>query len=207
MRSATLGLLAAAVLLSGCATMNQAECLTVDWQTVGFEDGVSGYSGDRIGQHRKACAKHGISPDLVGYQRGREAGLREYCQPANGFRVGSHGGSYAGVCPAELDGAFTTAYESGRQLHSLESRLSNARNQIVSKRRELERVEDTIVKKTAVIVGSESTGEQRAQALVDTKQLAERAGRLKAEIRQLERDEVEYERDLEDYRARVAFIG
>ena len=207
MRSATIGMLAVVALLGGCATMSESECLTVDWQTVGFEDGVAGYSGDRIGQHRKACAKHGVSPDLVGYQRGREAGLREYCQPANGFRVGSHGGSYAGICPAELDGAFTTAYESGRQLYSLESRLSNARNQIVSKRRELERVEDTLVKKTAVIVGSESTGEQRAQALVDTKQLAERAGRLKAEIRQLEHDEVEYKRDLEDYRARVAFIG
>lgn len=207
MRSELIGLLASVMLLGGCATMSESECLTVDWQTIGFEDGVAGYSGDRIGQHRKACAKHGVSPDLVGYQRGREAGLKEYCQPANGFRVGSHGGSYAGVCPAELDGAFTSAYESGRQLYSLESRLSNARNQIVSKRRELERVEDTMVKKTAIIVGGESTGEERAQALVDTKQLAERAGRLKAEIRQLEHDEVEYERDLEDYRARVAFIG
>lgn len=207
MRSTTLGLLAVALLSSGCATMNESECVTVDWQTIGFEDGVAGYSGDRIGQHRKACAKHGVSPDLVGYQRGREAGLREYCQPANGFRVGSNGASYAGVCPAELEGAFTSAYESGRQLHSLESRLSNARNQIISKRRELERVEDTIVKKTTVIVSSGSTGEERAQALVDTKQLAERAGRLKSEIRQLERDEVEYERDFEDYRARVAFIG
>jgi hypothetical protein len=207
MRSAILGLLGSMVLLGGCATMSESECLTVDWQTIGFEDGVAGYSGDRIGQHRKACAKHGVSPDLVGYQRGREAGLKEYCQPANGFRVGSHGGSYAGVCPAELDGAFASAYESGRQLYSLESRLSNARNQIVSKRRELERVEDTMVKKTAVIVRSDSTGEERAQALVDTKQLAERAGRLKSEIRQLEHEEVEYERDLEDYRARVAFIG
>lgn len=207
MRSPILCLLGGMLVLSGCATMSESECLTVDWQTIGFEDGVAGYSGDRIGQHRKACAKHGVSPDLVGYQRGREAGLREYCQPGNGFRVGSHGGSYAGVCPAELDGAFTSAYESGRQLYSLESRLSTARNQIVSKRRELERVEDTMVKKTAIIVGGESTGEERAQALVDTKQLAERAGRLKAEIRQLEHDEVEYERDLEDYRARVALIG
>ena len=97
MRSATIGMLAVVALLGGCATMSESECLTVDWQTVGFEDGVAGYSGDRIGQHRKACAKHGVSPDLVGYQRGREAGLREYCQPANGFRVGSHGGSYAGI--------------------------------------------------------------------------------------------------------------
>jgi hypothetical protein len=207
MRPAIPVLLAALLVTGGCATMNESECLTVDWQTVGFEDGVAGYSGDRIGQHRKACAKHGVTPDLVGYQRGREAGLKEYCQPANGFRVGSRGGSYAGVCPAELDGAFTAAFESGHQLHVLETRLSNAQNQLVSKRRELERVEDSMVKVTAIIVRSESTAEQRTQALVDTKQLAERAGRLKAEIRQLEHDRVEFERDLEDYRGRVAFIG
>src|SRR3989337_3049438 len=87
--------------LSACATMDRNECLTVDWQTVGFEDGVAGYSGDRIGQHRKACAKHGVTPDLTAYQAGREEGLREYCVPANGFRLGSQGGSYSGMCPAE----------------------------------------------------------------------------------------------------------
>lgn len=207
MRALFPGLLVVLPILSACATLSESECRTVDWQTIGFEDGVAGYSGDRIGLHRKACAKHGVSPDLVGYQRGREAGLKEYCQPANGFRVGSRGGSYAGVCPAELDGAFTAAYESGHQLHVLETRLSNAQSQLVSKRRELERTEDSMVKATAIIVRSESTAEERTQALVDTKQLAERAGRLKAEIRQLEHDRVEYERDLEDYRSRVAFIG
>ncbi len=205
MRTATLSLVLM-VLLGGCSSMNKSECLTVDWQTVGFEDGVAGYSADHIGQHRKACAKYGVSADLAGYQKGREAGLREFCEPANGFRLGSRGAGYAGVCPAELETAFSAAYESGRQLYSLESRLSTAQNQIASKRRELERIEDDLVKKAAIIVTGESTNEQRAQALVDTKQMAERAGRLKAEIRQLERDRVVFERELEDYR-RVAFAG
>jgi Protein of unknown function (DUF2799) len=203
MRTVTLGLVLTA-LLGGCATMNKSECLTVDWQTVGFEDGVAGYSGDRIGQHRKACAKYGVSPDLVGYQNGREAGLREFCEPANGFRLGSRGAGYAGICPAELETAFSTAYESGRQLYTLEARVSTAQNQIVSKRRELEHIEDELVKKAAIIVTSDSTSDQRAQALVDTKQMAERAGRLKAEMRQLERDRVLYERELEDYQATLA---
>jgi Protein of unknown function (DUF2799) len=207
MRSAKSSLVLAALLLGGCASMNEAECVSVDWQTVGFEDGVAGYSGDRIGQHRKACAKHGVSPDLSAYQQGREAGLREFCQPANGFRVGSSGGGYAGVCPADLSAPFSAAYESGRQLHVLESRVSTANSQLASKRRELERIEDNVVKKTALIVAGDSTNEERAQALVDMKQMTERAGRLKAEIIQLERDKVAYERDLEDYRARVAFAG
>jgi hypothetical protein len=187
--------------------MNESECRTVDWQTVGFEDGVAGYSGDRIAQHRKACAKHGVSPDLAGYQAGRETGLREYCTPENGFRIGSGGNSYGGVCPADLSPGFSDGYETGRRLHSLSVRVSSAANQLESKRRELDRVEDEMVRKTAIIVSGDATTEQRAQALVDTKQLAERTGRLKAEIVQLERDKVEFERDLEDYRATVAFIG
>jgi hypothetical protein len=196
-----------AAVLAGCASMNEAECLAVDWQTVGFEDGAAGRPADRIADHRKACAKHGVAPDLSAYQAGREAGLREYCTPANGFRVGANGHGYSGQCPVDLDPAFAVAYESGRRLYTLESRVSNAENQLSAKRRELERIEHEFVRQSAVIISSDSTAEQRAQALVDTKQMAERTGRLKSEIAQLERDKVEYERDLADYRATVAFIG
>lgn len=197
----------AALALGGCASMNESECRTVDWRTVGYEDGVAGRTGDRIGEHRKACAKHGVSPDLALYQAGRSEGLREYCQPSNGFRAGSSGGSYAGICPADLDAAFAAAYESGRQLYRLESRVANTRDSIESKRRELNHVEDQMVRKSALIVAGDTATDVRAQALVDTKQLAERAGRLKAEIRDLEHDLPYYEQELEDYRATVAWIG
>lgn len=196
-----------ALVLSGCATMNEAECVSVDWRTVGFEDGAAGRSADRIGQHRKACAKHGVTPDLAAYQAGREEGLREYCTPANGFNVGSRGNSYSGLCPADLEPAFSVAYESGRRLYTLESRVNTAANQLQAKRREKDRLEDELVRKSTIIVSSDSTAEQRAQALVDTKQIAERTGRLKAEIAELERDKIEYERELADYRATVASIG
>ncbi len=207
MRAGILALVTLTLLQSGCATMNEAECLTVDWRTIGFEDGVAGHSGDRIAQHREACAKFGVTPDLAAYQSGREAGLEEYCQPANGFRLGSRGANYSGVCPAELGAGFSDAYASGRQLYTLEARVSTAYSQLDSKRRELDRLQDEILRKTAIIVRSESTTEERAQAVLDTKQMAERTGRLKAEIIQLERDAVYYERELEDYRATITFAG
>lgn len=185
--------------------MNKDECLTVDWRTIGYEDGAAGYSGDRIGQHRKACAKHGVTPDLATYQAGRDAGLREYCVPQNGFRLGAQGSSYGGMCPSDLDDAFSSAYESGRHLYILRSRVENASHRLNSKRAELEEVEEELAHQSAVVVSSESTKEQRAQAVVDVKQLAERAGRLKEEIQQLERDRVHRERDLEDYRATLSF--
>src|SRR5882757_8061015 len=56
---------------------------------------------------------------------------------------------------------------------------------------------------SAAVVSDGTTSEQRAQALVDTAQMAEQAGRLREEIHQLEADRVNYERDLEDYRSRV----
>ena len=88
MRSArhrlALPLAAIACLLAGCSsTMSKDECRTVDWRTVGYEDGVAGRSGERIGEHRKACAEHGVTPDLNAYRAGRAEGLREYCQPHN----------------------------------------------------------------------------------------------------------------------------
>lgn len=195
--SAALVLLA----LSGCATMDREECLTVDWRTVGYEDGVAGYASVRIGQHRKACAKHGVTTDLAAYQAGRQDGLREYCVPTNGFRLGSQGGDYAGMCPSDLDPAFTDAFQSGRQLHSLESRLASVNYDLNAKRNSLRNAESDIVSRSARAISSEATTEERAQAVVDVKQLGERVGRLKSEIRQLEEERVHCERDLQDYRA------
>ena len=200
------GALVMMFMLSGCASMDKDECLTVDWRTIGYEDGAAGYRGDRIAQHRKACAKHGVSPDLSAYQSGRDQGLREYCRPQNGFRLGANGGDYSGFCPAELDGAFANAYQSGRQLYTLESRVANAAHAIDSKRRSLNAAEEDIVKKSALAISSSATGEERALAVVDLKQLAERVGRLKSEIRQLEEERVLYERDLADYRASVEYV-
>jgi Protein of unknown function (DUF2799) len=199
------GAIFAVLALSGCASMNRDECLTVDWRTIGFEDGAAGRSSERIGEHRKACAKHGVSPDLASYQAGRDEGLREYCRPANGFRLGAQGGGYNGMCPEDLDPAFVSAWETGRRLYTLQSRFDSANYQLNAKRKALENAEEDIVTKSALVISSDSTPEERAQAIVDVKQLAERVGRLKGEIRQLEADRVLYERDLEDYRATLVY--
>lgn len=194
-----------ALVIGGCTTLTKEECLTLDWRTLGYEDGVAGYSGGRIGQHRKACAKHGVAPNLAEYQLGREAGLREYCVPTNGFRLGAQGSGYGGLCPEDLDHAFVAAYESGRHLYMLQSRVQSAVARLSSKRGELEEIEQEIVHRSVVAVKSESSEDERAQAVIELKHLAERAGRLKEEIEQLERDKALYDRDLEDYRARLSY--
>ena len=178
----------------------------MDWRTAGYEDGVAGYSGDRIAYHRKQCGKFGVTPNLDEYQTGRSQGLREFCQPANGFRFGARGNSYAGVCPVELDRKFAEAYESGRQLYSLRSRVSHASSQLNHMHQEIDHIDSDMIRIGAEMISPETSIEQRAQLVLSTKQMAERRGELKAEIPQMERDLSAYERDLADYRATLKYV-
>jgi len=201
MRTTALLLAAGTLLVTACAgTMNKDECRTVDWRTVGYEDGVAGRPGDRIGQHRKACAAAGVTPDLDAYRAGRDDGLREYCQPHNGYRAGVNGAEYYDTCPADLEPAFIAAYESGRELYVRERRVADADAGIENRRRELARLEDTAARTAFQVISDTATPEQRAQALLDTRQIAERMGRLKAEIAALEKDRARYAQELENYR-------
>ena len=138
LRSCFAGLLTAA-LLGACATgMSKNECALADWQTIGYEDGLRGWPAERIGAHRVACAKHQVTPNLAAYTAGRERGLREYCQPKNGFRAGLPGAGYANVCSGPSEPLFVDSYRYGRQIHdaraelrSTHTRLRNAREGLV----------------------------------------------------------------------------
>jgi len=191
----------ATVLTAGCASMSKDECLAVDWRTIGYEDGVEGYPGDHIAEHRKACAKYGVRADLDLYQQGRNQGLREFCQPRNGYRLGARGASYNGVCSGELESPFLASFDSGHQLYVLSARLSNAEAQLESKRRELANIEHGILSNSVEAVSTDSAADQRAHAVLDVVQLADRASQLKVEIRQLTADSLRYQNDLDSYRA------
>jgi hypothetical protein len=199
-------LAAAAAVLTGCNSMSAQECLSTDWRTVGYEDGVNGFSGDRIGRYRNACSEHGVTPDLSQYQSGRDEGLREFCKPANGFRVGARGAGYSGVCPSDLDGSFVDAYQSGRQLYVLRSRVGSAQSELYSMRSELEQIDRDLVSIGAKIIDPALTKEERAQLVVDTKHMAERKGEIKARIPQVEGELALYQRELEDYRATLTYM-
>lgn len=202
----TIGILAAMAGFTGCSSMSERECLSTDWRTVGYEDGVNGYAGDRIGRYRNACSEHGVTPDLNQYQAGREQGLREFCKPLNGFHVGARGAGYSGTCPSELDGQFVEAYQSGRHLYTLRSRVGATAGEINSMRAELEQIDRDLVTVAARILDTSLSHEQRAQLLVDSKQMAERKGEIKARMPQLEGELVVSQRELDDYRASLPYV-
>lgn len=193
--------------LSGCATMSADECLMSDWHTVGFEDGARGYTADQLGKHRKACAKHGVAPDFEAYQAGREEGLQQYCQPSRGFSLGSSGSRYNGVCPGYLEVDFIDAYNTGRHLYTLRSRVSSATNQISTRRHELEHTSDRVRIVEALLISTDTSVEDRVLLLADLKELSQRTGQLDAEIVGLIEDRVIAEHQVAAYQAIIADAG
>jgi len=193
--------------LGGCASMSGDECMTSDWAAIGFEDGARGYTSDQLSQRRKACAKHGVTPDFAAYQNGREQGLVEYCQPGRGFNIGSNGGSYHGVCDASLEGDFLDAYNSGRQLYTLQANVNRATAGINSRQNELDRIDEEILENEAELIDGETTMQRRIILLAELKNLSERIGELDAEIEDLYEQRAHYRFELEQYQVALLDYG
>ncbi len=195
------------IVLSGCASMSGDECATSDWTAVGYEDGSRGYTSDRFGNHRKACAKHGVTPDFQAYQQGRSDGLVEFCQPSRGYNLGASGSRYNGVCSAGSEADFLDAYRAGKQLYTLRSNVNSASSQIYSNEQELEDIERSVISKTALLIAADTLTEDRVLLLADLKRMSERTGELEAEIEQLIADRARFEQDLQHYEQTVAALG
>lgn len=193
--------------LSGCASMSQEECALSDWRAVGFEDGSRGYLANRLGDHRRACAEHGIAPDFEAYRAGRGEGLQLFCQPSRGFNLGANGGEYNGVCAADLEPGFLDGYRAGLELHNLRANVDAANSQLNARERELEQTKDRIRQTEAELIDSETTTEERILLLADLKDLAERTGELEAEIDLLIDDRARHSERLASYQAVLANSG
>jgi hypothetical protein len=197
----------ALAILGGCATMSGDECATSDWYAVGFEDGSRGYTTGRLGDRRKACAKHGVTPDFQEYQAGRKEGLVEFCQPSRGFNLGSNGGQYHGVCSSHNEGRFLDAYNSGYHLYNLRSNVDSANYKISANKRELEDIQRHMRDKEAALIAKDTLTEERIILLADLKDLSERTGQLEAENYQLVVDRARYEQQLQSYEAVLVDAG
>lgn len=198
---------AALVGASGCASMSADECMTGDWHAIGFEDGARGYTADRLGERRKACAKHGVTPDFNAYRAGHKEGLRDFCQPSRGFDFGARGGNYSGVCAADQEVAFLDAYRSGYQLYNLRSRVDSATSQINAAKNELEDTHNRIRDTEAALISGETTAEERVLLVADLADLSKRKGELETQVDLLIEDRARHEEQLASYQATLADAG
>ena len=183
---------------SGCATMNQSECQTADWAMIGMEDGARGRLGSYIGNHRSACAKFGITPDLNSYQSGHAQGVRQYCTERNGFARGRSGNRYNGVCPPELERSFLDAHSLGMDIYLANRELQNINSSIKSKEKEIEEIIATKNEKEQLLIHGKISPTERAILLEETKEMERSIGPIDDDIYDLEERRKDVEAKLVD---------
>ena len=165
--------------------MSKDECALADWQTIGYEDGLRGFPAERIGAHRVACAKHQVTPNLAAYSAGRERGLREYCQPKNGFRAGLQGAGYANVCSGPNEMAFVDGYRYGRQIHDARAELRSTHARLRNAREGLAHTNAAMASVTAELVLPAVPIDRRAWLATELVRLTQQRTELAASIDQL----------------------
>lgn len=168
-------------MLNGCATMNEAGCRNADWKIIGMEDGSEGRLPAYLGEHRSACSRYNIKPDLNIYLTGHEIGVRQYCTEANGYNVGKNGDKYNGVCPSSLEADFLETYEYGHEHYLLQSEIDSLESSIRYNKGEIEELEEEISKLEAQIISNQTTEVQRVTLLETVKKSQTEIGGLEKE--------------------------
>ncbi|NNE63318.1 MAG: DUF2799 domain-containing protein [Gammaproteobacteria bacterium] len=178
--------LVAASLVSGCATLNKSECRKADWQMIGLEDGAKGHPLTYIGKHRKACAEHGVKPDLDQYRVGHQAELARFCTPDNGFKQGRAGRGYNNVCPVELEGQFLAGYDTGRELHELKSDIDQMHRDARTAKAEKTQLDEKLQNIETMLVSGVMSASDRQVLLDEFKSMQTRHATLQVHITDLE---------------------
>jgi hypothetical protein len=182
-----LALLLAGLVMQGCATLSKEECRVADWYAIGYEDGLRGYPSHRFGEHRKACAEHGVTPDLDRYSAGRLVGLGEFCVPRNGYRLGRTGSGYGGVCPRKAEHLFLEAYEAGRRIHVAEAEAKRLERRLQAQISELHTLEEELAATESELVLAGTTTRRREQLLGKLRSLEAEAAEMAESIERTER--------------------
>ncbi|MDP3740581.1 MAG: DUF2799 domain-containing protein [Hyphomonadaceae bacterium] len=190
--------------LAGCASMSKSECVYADWRAIGYEDGANGHTASVISSRRQACAKAGVTPDMDAYLAGRDAGLAEYCTPANGFSTGESGYSYNGVCGRHDEASFLEQHRLGARLYMLRERASSASYALRQANDDLGATRYAITQTATAIIRPDLTVAERAAQVVELTRLTEEGERIERSIPALRTNVDIAEAELHDYETHLA---
>jgi hypothetical protein len=200
MRRCTIAI-AAIFFLAGCATMSEEDCATADWDLLGEDDGLAGETHEKFVERAERCARFGYDADESAYREGRDRGLEHYCTPDNGYETGRNGGTYRGVCPADLEGEFLAEYNIGRRLYELSSAhqsaveaYDNALSSLDSNRGNLRDVRERLR-------DGNLPDEERTRLERDAERYRDEIDRIERDLSRLEREIDQTLGRLDDYRA------
>ena len=166
-------LLLSVLFTSGCATLSREECTQGSWYDLGLEDGRSGNTYKRLGNHQKACSEYGIVLDSDQYSKGRKQGLKDYCTLDNAIDMGLKGERYKSVCPSEV--------------HSKFQRYNRAAYNVYQSKEKLEKVDQELYQKENQLLDSKLTDEKRSKIRNKIRRLDRERQKIKDDVYSNER--------------------
>lgn len=179
-------LLASVVLLDGCASMSENECLVADWRALGYTDGSRGAPVTRFDRYRRDCAEYGVTPDLEKWRAGRVEGLDLFCQVDRAYELGRNGTDLPPDCPEDRRTALHDAWTQGHAWRAVSRDIRVLENEIGEVERALEQEEN--LPEDADREAREAARVRRRALLNELDRLGFELDRARAELRRLEPD-------------------
>lgn len=167
-----------------------------DWYAIGVGDAEKGYPKMRLDEHRQACAKAGVAPDLFNYEAGHKKGLKTYCTTDNGYAVGVNGGNYQGVCQGFAAEDFLRGYHDGRELYLARASVARVNNDIRNYENDIERIHRDTAEYQRRLVAGDTSAQQRYDYINRIKEMQRTLGHLEASLRDAVRERYRVEEDL-----------
>ena len=179
--------------VAGCATLDREECLSADWQLIGYNDGVAGRTSERLEQHREACAEYGITPVMDHYLEGHFQGAEDYCTAENGYTSARSGQSFNPICRGQLRFDYEHGHRLGQEAYQQLEQLKQAEQDLRELKSELRSADNRISDYETELVADATKKEQRQNLLRKIESERHDSRHLKSRIR-LQSTEVEMER-------------
>ena len=171
-------------LLSGCATLSKQECLSGNWQAIGFTDGAAGRPADYLSSHNKACSKVGVATDYAAWEQGRQEGLKKYCTETHAYQIGRRGEQMTPVCPAQVTPNLERINADGRSYYSLSKQLTIEQERLNSYQQQY----DKLLKRHNVALSSQSKVTDYQNGLSERiKNTTQRINNLERVLQELQR--------------------
>ena len=193
------------VSLQGCATQPQDECQTADWYTIGYQDGLQGRVARPVAAHHEACARHDATAQLAGYTLGRDDGLKQFCSPRNGFGLGLQGARYNGVCLADAELEFLTAYEQGKEIFESELQIRRLGEILQVNASELQNLTVSVQQREIELLAHDTRPKRRAVLLSEMSDLRETVAMVETEISGIEVALEKESRHLQNLRGSIRY--
>ena len=103
-------------LFTGCITSSSVKrdyCRSLDVYKKGYLDVLSGKPTQSFNKEAQFCAEYEIVLNRDQYNKGRIAGLKEFCTYEKGYEFGLNAKQYQNICPQEKATEFLKGYEEG----------------------------------------------------------------------------------------------